>query len=192
MQVDIILAGVGGQGILTIAAGISIAALNNGLNVKQAETHGMSQRGGDVYSFLRISDKEIYADIIPKGTADVVLAVEPMEALRYAKHLKPGGYIITNEQPFKNIPNYPEVEGVIEELKSYNHVILDADKLAKEAGSARASNIVMLGAASPFIKLEVSALEKAIGEIFGRKGQDIVDTNIDALHKGRNFANNCK
>lgn len=189
MQVDIILAGVGGQGILTIAAGISLAALNNNLNVKQAETHGMSQRGGDVYSFLRISDKEIYADIIPQGEADIVLAVEPMEALRYAKHLKKDGYIITNNQPFKNIPNYPDTDKIVNELQKYNNVILDADKLAKEAGSARASNIVMLGAASPFINMDVAELEKAIAQIFGRKGDDVVKVNIDALHKGRDFAN---
>ena len=153
MKTDIILAGVGGQGILSIAAALGSAALTNNLYMKQAETHGMSQRGGDVQSFMRISDRPIYSDLIAKGRADIILSVEPMEALRYLPYLREGGFVVTNSTPFINIPNYPEVEKVMSTLKSLPHqVIIDADTIAKEsAGNVRASNFVMLGAASPFL-----------------------------------------
>ena len=155
MKTDIILAGVGGQGILSIAAALGSAALTNNLYMKQAETHGMSQRGGDVQSFMRISDRPIYSDLIAKGRADIILSVEPMEALRYLPYLREGGFVVTNSTPFINIPNYPEVEKVMSTLKSLPHqVIIDADTIAKEsAGNVRASNFVMLGAASPFIEI---------------------------------------
>lgn len=138
MKTDIILAGVGGQGILSIAAALGSAALNNNLYMKQAETHGMSQRGGDVQSFMRISDKPIFSDLIAKGTADIILSVEPMEALRYLPYLKKGGYVVTNATPFINIPNYPEVETLMATLKALPHqVIIDADSIAKEAAGNR-------------------------------------------------------
>ncbi|MFP4663190.1 MAG: indolepyruvate oxidoreductase subunit beta [Bacteroidales bacterium] len=190
MKRDIILAGVGGQGILTIAAAIGTAAVNKGLYLKQAEVHGMSQRGGDVQSNLRISDKPIYSDLIAKGGADVILSVEPMEALRYLPLLKESGYVITNTKPFVNIPNYPEMDKLMEKIEGLkNKVALDADKIAREdIGSARASNIVMLGAALPVLGFEVEELENAIRELFGRKGEKIVEMNIKALHAGREFA----
>ncbi|MFO7879256.1 MAG: indolepyruvate oxidoreductase subunit beta [Bacteroidota bacterium] len=190
MKRDIILAGVGGQGILTIAAAIGTAAVNKGLYLKQAEVHGMSQRGGDVQSNLRISDKPIYSDLIAKGGADIILSVEPMEALRYLPLLKESGYVITNTKPFVNIPNYPEMDKLMEKIEGLkNKVALDADKIAREdIGSARASNIVMLGAALPVLGFEVGELENAIRELFGRKGEKIVEMNIKALHAGREFA----
>lgn len=189
MKQDIILAGVGGQGILTIAAIIGQAALDNGLNMKQAEVHGMSQRGGDVQSHLRISDQVIYSDLIAKGDCDVILSVEPMEALRYKPYLAQSGWMITNSTPFKNIPNYPEQEKLENEVKSIkNHVILNADQIAKDLGSARAMNIVMLGAATKYLNIPYESFEEALRKIFGRKGQNIVDMNIQALAAGRKFA----
>lgn len=189
MKTDIILAGVGGQGILTIAATIGMAAVNKNLYLKQAEVHGMSQRGGDVQSNLRISDKPIYSDLIAKGCADIILSVEPMEALRYLPYLKKGGYVITNTVPFKNIPDYPETETVLETInKLPNKVALDADQIAKDTGNARASNIVMLGAAAPFLGLSIEDLEGGIKALFGRKGEEIVEMNIKALHAGYDFA----
>lgn len=189
MKTDIILAGVGGQGILTIAATIGMAAVNKNLYLKQAEVHGMSQRGGDVQSNLRISDKPIYSDLIAKGCADIILSVEPMEALRYLPYLKKGGYVITNTVPFKNIPDYPETEIVLETInKLPNKVALDADQIAKDTGNARASNIVMLGAAAPFLGLSIEDLEGGIKALFGRKGEEIVEMNIKALHAGYEFA----
>lgn len=189
MKTDIILAGVGGQGILTIAAVIGTAALNNNLNLKQAEVHGMSQRGGDVQSNLRISDKPIFSDLIAKASADMILSVEPMEALRYLPFLKKGGYVITNTVPFNNIPDYPEVDSLLKKIDELpNKVALDAEKVAKDIGSVRASNIVMLGAATPFIGISIEEMEKAIKTLFGKKGDDIVETNIKALRAGYDFA----
>lgn len=189
MKTDIILAGVGGQGILTIAAVIGMAAVKKNLYLKQAEVHGMSQRGGDVQSNLRISDKPIYSDLITKGCADIILSVEPMEALRYLPFLKKGGYVITNTVPFKNIVDYPETEAILQTInKLSNKIALDADQIAKDTGNGRASNIVMLGAAAPFLGLSIEELEGGIKDLFGRKGEEIVEMNIKALHAGWEFS----
>ena len=154
MKTDIILSGVGGQGILSIAAVIGEAALKEGLYMKQAEVHGMSQRGGDVQSNLRLSD------LIPKGHADLIISLEPMESLRYLPYLKKEGWLVTNSRPFVNIPNYPEIKKVNAELDKLPHkVVLDVEEIAKEAGSVRAANIVMLGAATPFIGIEYDKIE---------------------------------
>lgn len=185
MKVDIILSGVGGQGILSIAAVIGKAAIKNDLHMKQAEVHGMSQRGGDVQSNLRISDKPIASDLIPKGAADLIISLEPMEALRYLPYLKKDGWIVSNTQPFENINNYPDVNAIHEEIKKIpNHVLLDVEAIAKEVGSIRTANIVMLGAAAPFLNIEYNALENSIREIFERKGEDIVNLNLQALKAG--------
>lgn len=189
MKTDIILAGVGGQGILSIAAGIGLSAVKSDLYIKQAEVHGMSQRGGDVQSHLRISDKPISSDLIPQGKAHLILSVEPMEGLRYLPFLSEDGWLVTNTTPFNNIPDYPEVENIIAEVKKVkNHIALDADAIAKEAGSSRSSNIVMLGAASPFIDIEFEKLEEGIRQLFGRKGDEVVEVNLKALRAGREFS----
>ena len=189
MKTDIILSGVGGQGIISIAATLAMGALTRNLYMKQAEVHGMSQRGGAVQSHLRLSDKEIASDLIPMGKADIILSVEPMESLRYLPFLTANGWIVTNSQPFVNITNYPDLNDVIETIKKQkNFIIIDADKIAEELGSKRSSNIVMLGAASPFIDMPFEALEDGIRQIFGRKGEEIVNVNIQALKAGRAFA----
>jgi indolepyruvate ferredoxin oxidoreductase beta subunit len=189
MKADIILAGVGGQGILSIAAGIGLAAVRSNLYIKQAEVHGMSQRGGDVQSHLRISDKPIASDLIPQGKAHLIISVEPMEGLRYLPFLSKDGWLVTNITPFDNIPNYPEMGVILMEIKKIkNHIALDADSIAKEVGSARSSNIVMLGAASPFIDIPFDKLEDGIRQLFGRKGDEVVEVNLNALRAGREFS----
>jgi indolepyruvate ferredoxin oxidoreductase beta subunit len=189
MKSDIILAGVGGQGILSIATVLGFAALTDQLTIKQAETHGMSQRGGAVYSHLRISDQPIWSDLIPHGAADLILSVEPMESLRYLPYLSATGYLVTNINPFINIPNYPEMVEILAAIsKLPRYVAIDADAIAKEVGSSKASNMVMLGAASPFIDIAFSKIEAGIRDIFERKGENVVDLNIEALHRGRAFA----
>jgi indolepyruvate ferredoxin oxidoreductase beta subunit len=189
MKTDIILAGVGGQGILSIAAAIGLAAVKSNLYIKQSEVHGMSQRGGDVQSHLRISDKPIASDLIPKGKADLILSVEPMESLRYLPYLSKEGWLVTNSQPFVNIPNYPQIEELIKLIMGVkNHILIDADAIAKQAGSSRSSNIVMLGASSPFIDIDFKMLEEGIKELFGRKGEEIVQANLKALYAGREFS----
>ncbi len=192
MKTDIILAGVGGQGILTIAAIIGTAALNDSFHLKQSEVHGMSQRGGDVQSHLRVSDKPIASDLIGLGSADLILSIEPMESLRYLPYLSNNGWLVTNITPFINVNNYPNTEKLIEEIKKQkNHILIDADNIATDTGSKRASNIVMLGAASPFIDMKFESFEKGIISIFERKGDDIVNINLKALKAGRKYTDSC-
>lgn len=190
MKKDIILSGVGGQGILTIAALIGSAALNKGLYIKQSEVHGMSQRGGDVQANLRISSEPVMSDLIPEGKADMVISVEPLESLRYLPMLsKETGWLITSINPMKNIPDYPDMDELLSEIKKLpRYVIIDAEKIAKEIGSAKAANIVVLGAAAPFIDIDYDILEDAIKGIFERKGREIVDMNLKALKAGYEFA----
>lgn len=186
MKADIILSGVGGQGILSIAAIIGEAALNEGLFIKQAEVHGMSQRGGDVQSNLRISPSEIYSDLIAKGMADAIISLEPMEALRYKTYLSETGWVVTNSMPFVNINNYPREEALVKELRALPHVILiDVDSIAKEAGGARMANMVLLGAASPILGIETNKLEDAIARVFARKGDAVVSLNQNAFRMGQ-------
>jgi len=191
MKKDIIIAGVGGQGILSIATVIGVAAVNLGLYLKQAEVHGMSQRGGDVQSHLRLSDKEVMSDLIPFGKADMIISVEPMESLRYLPYLTKDGWIIANSKPFINFTNYPAVESVIKEIESQPHnVVLDADKIARESGSLRSANMVILGAASPFLDIAYEKFEEAIRFIFGKKGDDVINVNLKAMKAGKDFADN--
>ena len=189
MKKDIILAGVGGQGILSIAAIIGTAAIESDLHLKQAEVHGMSQRGGDVQSHLRISDKPIHSDLIPNGGADLIISVEPMESLRYLPYLSESGWLITNTNTFINIPNYPDYDELMKTIKSLpNHIALDADKIAKDIGSPRSMNMVVLGAASKFLDLPYKKLEEGIQIIFGRKGEEVVEANLKAMKAGKEIA----
>ena len=189
MNTDIILSGVGGQGILSIATIIGAAAIKEKLYIKQAEVHGMSQRGGDVQSNLRISSDPISSDLIPLGKADLIISLEPMEAMRYLPYLKKDGWIITNTAPFINIPNYPELQELLDRIKALDHhVSLDVDAIAKEVASPRAANIVLLGAASPFLGIEVEKIEDGIRNVFGRKGEAILEMNLKAFRAGLEVA----
>jgi indolepyruvate ferredoxin oxidoreductase beta subunit len=189
MKTDIILAGVGGQGILSIAAILGAAALNENLYLKQAETHGMSQRGGEVVSHLRISDTPVYSDLIPLGSAEIILSVEPLESLRYLPYLKNDGCLVTNTTEFRNIPNYPKLEQTFAELGTKLKIIqIDADKIAHETGNPKASNMVMLGAASSFIHIGEKIILKAIETVFASKGPAVVESNRQAFLAGRQYA----
>ncbi len=186
MKQDIILAGVGGQGILSIAFVIDNAALKQGLEFKQAEVHGMAQRGGAVQSHLRIADRPIASDLIPKGAADMILSVEPMECVRYLDYLSPEGIAVTSLSPFVNIPDYPDIDEVLRAIQmAANRVIIDSDKLAKEAGSPKAQNMVMLGAASPNLICEEANLREFIRVLFSPRGEKMVATNLKAFDLGR-------
>lgn len=191
MKTDIVLAGVGGQGILTIATILGKAALNEGLYLKQAEVHGMSQRGGDVQSNLRISDRPIHSDLIPQGGADLIVSLEPMESLRYLPYLKDEGWVVTNTNPFVNIDNYPAEESLTEALGAVpNMIAFNMDEKGKEMQASRSANMILLGAASPFIEIESSKIEDAIAATFARKGEKIVEQNIAAYRAGREFTEN--
>ncbi len=187
MKKDIILCGVGGQGILSIATIIGEAATKGGIYLKQAEVHGMSQRGGDVQSNLRLSTENICSDLIQQGGADMIISMEPMEALRYLPYLAKGGVIVTSNKPFVNIPNYPEEESLFAELASLpNKVIqLDIEQVAKDAGSARSANVVLLGMAAKHIGIvSAEALRTAVATIFARKGEAVVEANLKAFDEG--------
>ena len=185
MKTDIILSGVVGQGILSIATIIGQAALDQGLYIKQAEVHGMSQRGGDVQSNLRISSEPIYSDLIPLGGADVIIAMEPMEALRYQSYLSPEGWVITATTPFINIPNYPDVEAVNAALAKLPKVVrIDIEALAKENKMPKAANMILLGAAADALGMDFSLLKAAVRTVFAAKGDAIVEMNLRALEIG--------
>jgi indolepyruvate ferredoxin oxidoreductase beta subunit len=189
MKQDIILAGVGGQGILSIAFVIDNAALADGLQFKQAEVHGMAQRGGAVQSHLRLSSERIWSDLIPKGEADMILSVEPLEALRYFDYLKPDGIVVTSSTPYRNIPDYPDLDKVLGAVrKAKRSVIVDSEKVAKEAGTSKAQNIVMLGAASAFLVLKEESLRSLIEALFKPRGPAMVEANLKAFELGRKAA----
>ncbi len=189
MNTDIILSGVGGQGILSIATIIGAAAINDNLYIKQAEVHGMSQRGGDVQSNLRISSTPIASDLIPLGKADLIISLEPMEAMRYLPYLKKDGWVITNTEPFVNIPDYPDLDTLMQRIEALpHHVALDVAAIASETASPRAANIVLLGAAAPFLGIDIAKIEDGIHSVFARKGDAIVEMNIKAFRAGLKVA----
>jgi len=188
MKYDVIIAGVGGQGVLSVSAIIASSAMKEGLQVKQSEVHGMSQRGGAVYTNLRLSDQPIYSDLIAAGTASMILSMEPLESLRYLDYLKEGGHLITSANPEKNIPDYPDMEELLQQIKQIPHaVIIDARKLAMQAGSGRATNMVLAGAASHHLPLKVESMQALIKEMFARKGEKVVEINQKAFMLGREF-----
>ena len=185
MKTDIILCGVGGQGILSIATIIGEAAMNENLYIKQAEVHGMSQRGGDVQSNLRLSTEPIWSDLIAEAGADLIISMEPMESMRYLAYLSREGKIVTSSKPFVNIPNYPEEEALLQELDTLPSVKLDIESVAKDCGNPRGANMVLLGMAAPFIGiLSVESLRQAIATVFARKGEEVVDANMKAFDAG--------
>lgn len=178
------------SGILSIATIIGEAATQANVNLKQAEVHGMSQRGGDVQSNLRLSTDPIYSDLISMGEADVIISMEPMEALRYLPYLSKDGVIVTSNKPFVNIPNYPEEEALFAELASLPNVVqLDIEQVAKDAGSVRSANVVLLGMASKYIEIvSDEALRNAVATIFARKGEKVVESNLKAFDMGAEAA----
>lgn len=190
MHKNVILAGIGGQGILTLAGIIDHAAMESGLLIKQAEVHGMSQRGGAVQSHLRISDREIFSDLIPKGKADMIISLEVMEVLRYIPYLAKDGIILTATEMVENIPNYPNGEDIMDQIKGsgFKHIFVDARKTAIEAGSAKTENVVMVGLASKFLGIDKQQFQHSLKELFASKGADIVAMNLKAFDLGEELA----
>jgi indolepyruvate ferredoxin oxidoreductase beta subunit len=189
MKCDIVLAGVGGQGVLSLAAAIASGAMEEKLHVKQAEVHGMAQRGGAVMATLRLADHEIASDLIPKGTASMILSMEPLESLRYIPYLSSRGTLITSANPVRNIPDYPDLDELLGRIRTLpGAIVLDAEKLARQAGSARATNMVIVGAAMHLLPIKAGTIEAAVRAIFARKGEEVLSTNLKALRAGREAA----
>lgn len=188
MKKDIILAGVGGQGILTIATIIGDAAAVAGLSLKQAEVHGMSQRGGDVQSNLRLSTDTIHSDLIKQGATDIIISMEPMEALRYISYLNNDGWVVTSSHPYKNIANYPDYQSLMEELQALPHAaILPIDDLAKDNNVPKSANVVLLGMAAKYIEiLSPEQLRESVKRVFAQKGETVVEMNCKAFDIGLN------
>ena len=191
MKKDIILAGVGGQGILSIATVIAEAATRAGIHLKQAEVHGMSQRGGDVQSHLRLSTEPIHSDLIPHGEADLIIAMEPMEALRYVPWLTPDGWVITSSEPFINIPNYPDTDTLLQALQALPRLRMQPiEAQARQLGAPKSANMILLGMAAPYLELlSPDQLKEAIATVFARKGSDIVSKNQASLTLGGAYTN---
>lgn len=190
MKCDIIVAGVGGQGTLSVSSIIASAAMSEGLCVRQSEVHGMSQRGGGVVTNLRISDQPIASDLIARGTASMILSIEPLEGLRYLDYLSPDGTLVSSTNPVLNIPDYPKLNTLLETIRELPHsVLVDGEEIARRSGSSRATNVVMVGAASPLLPIQPETIERSIQKSFGRKGERAVEANIKAFRAGREAAN---
>jgi indolepyruvate ferredoxin oxidoreductase beta subunit len=186
VKTDVVLAGVGGQGVLSVAAILAEAARREGLRVKQGEIHGMSQRGGAVFAGVRLSEDVIDSDLIPRGAADLLVGLEPMEALRYVGFLAPGGILVTSADPTENIPNYPEISEIHRLIGTVpDSVLVQAGALAKEAGSLRAANVVMVGAATAFLPFAPEIVAACVAEGFAAKGERVVEVNLRAFAAGR-------
>jgi indolepyruvate ferredoxin oxidoreductase beta subunit len=189
MKYDIVLAGVGGQGTLSVSAIIGASAMSEGLFVKQSEVHGMAQRGGAVVAHLRLADCPVASDMIPLGRASLILSMEPMEGLRYLDYLSPEGALITSSDPVKNIDDYPDLDDLPATLRGLPHAtVIESERLARQAGSVRATNMVMVGAASHGLPVRVETMERFIRQTFAGKGEKIVDTNLRAFCAGREAA----
>ena len=185
MKRDIILAGVGGQGLLSIAAVVGDAALRLGLHLRQCEVHGMAQRGGVVQSHIRYSEAPLYSDLVREGAADLILSLEPMESLRYLPFLHPDGALVTNSVPVKNIPDYPDLDRILAEIRRLpRHRIVDAAMVAEQAGSPQCANLVLLGVATPFLGLAEDSLEAGIRSVFAGKDPRVVNTNLSGFRLG--------
>jgi indolepyruvate ferredoxin oxidoreductase beta subunit len=188
MKYDIVLCGVGGQGVLSLAAIIAEAAVAEGLRVRQSEVHGMAQRGGAVLAHLRISDAELHSDLIPGGGADMILSMEPLESLRYTDFLSPEGVLVTAREPVVNISDYPAIDAVCRAVETFpRYSLVPALELAKKAGAARAVNMVLVGAASKYLPLKPESLENAVRARFASKGEAVVGMNIEALRSARSL-----
>ena len=186
MKYDIILAGVGGQGVLSLATVIAAAAARAGLNVRQSEVHGMAQRGGSVLAHLRISDQPIHSDLVPRGRAQLVLAMEPLEALRYTDYLAPDGAVVSGVEAFRNIEPYPELGRILPSLRAIaRHRLINSAELARQAGHPKSANLVLVGAASAFMPLDEVTIKASIADIFGRKGAEMVALNQRAFDLGK-------
>ncbi len=184
----VIIAGVGGQGAVTVAQLVMRAAWKAGHHALQSEVHGMSQRGGAVNAQVLFDKEPVTSPLIMEGTGDVLIGMEPLESLRYLSLLKTDAKLAVSNKPIINMDNYPDTDKLFHDLENISGVTLvDTDKHAKELGNPRAGNIILLGLASKELPIEVDVWNSVLQERFGAKGQDVVDKNMAAFEFGRSL-----
>lgn len=186
--INVLFAGVGGQGVILASAILSQAAFKNGYDVKDSELHGMAQRGGSVISHVRFGEV-VYSPLIPKGKADYFVATEELEGLRYVGFVKKGGKVILNKRrtiPVTVSERTPYPENVKQQMEALNLEVLeiDAPEIAKNLGSSKVENVILVGALSSFLPLSLEHWYEAIRELVPKK---TIDINIEAFEEGRKF-----
>lgn len=186
MKFDVVVAGVGGQGVVSLAAMGAEAARRAGFHVKQTEEHGMAQRGGSVSAQLRIGDGVVHSELIPSGTADLVLSMEPLESLRYLPMLSRRGTVVAAAEPVVNFEAYPPIDAVLAHLRAMSGcLVIEADRLAREAGSTRVTNTVLLGAASHLFPIQAEGFEETLEAAFRPRGEKMLRANLAGFRLGR-------
>ncbi|MGD2218550.1 MAG: indolepyruvate oxidoreductase subunit beta [Gemmatimonadales bacterium] len=183
---NVLIAGVGGQGAVLASELLALAAVAAGHDVKQGEFHGVAQRGGAVFSHVRFGDR-VYSPMAPRGAVDYLLALEKLEALRYAHFVKPGGTIIVNDhkvEPIRVADQRPYPDEAIDFLegKGFNVVVIKATEKAVDLGNHRAANVVLLGALSESLDIPQETWESTLQE---RIPEKLLALNQQALDAGR-------
>jgi len=185
LKLDVILAGVGGQGVLSVSAVIAGATAGWGWHIKQSEVHGMAQRGGAVLAHLRMADGPVYSDLIPRGSADLILSLEPMEGLRYLEYLSATGTMVTDVDPVRNIDDYPDLDYLLAAIRAVpSSIMVEATSLARQAGNVKAANMVMVGAVAHLLPVTEEALTSEISRMFGGRPK-LLEANLEAFRLGR-------
>jgi indolepyruvate ferredoxin oxidoreductase beta subunit len=184
---NVLMCGVGGQGVLAASETLALAALAEGLQVKQSEVHGVAQRGGSVVSHVRFGPR-VYSPLIRCGEVEVLYAGEQLEALRYAHYVRPGGRLVCSDQSLEpiRIPGmekpYPQGVPAFLESKGYDVLVVPALRTAVELGDKRCANVVLLGALAECLPLSEASWQTALAERFPAK---ILDLNLNAFASGR-------
>jgi len=182
----IVLSGVGGQGVLSLAQIVLEALRRSGLHALQSEIHGMSQRGGSVHAQVCFSKVPLTSPIIDEGCADLLIALEPLEALRYVSMLRMNGHLVVSEEPQVNMEGYPPIEDVYAALKAVrgSHLI-DTEDLARKLNHKQAGGMALLGMASKFLPVSEETWRDVITQRFEAKGARVTEKNIEAFQAGR-------
>ena len=182
----IVLAGVGGQGVLSLAQIVLEALRRSGLQALQSEIHGMSQRGGSVHAQVCFAEVPLTSPIIDEGCADLLISLEPLEALRYVAMLRMDGHLVVSEEPQMSMDGYPPLDDVYAALKKVRGChLLDTEELARRLNHRQAGGMALLGMASKYLPVTDEVWRKVIFERFEAKGARVTDKNLEAFEAGR-------
>lgn len=182
----IILSGVGGQGVLSLAQILLEALRRSGLHTLQSEIHGMSQRGGSVHAQVCYAEAPLSSPIIDEGCADLLIALEPLEALRYVSMLRLNGALVVSEEPQTDMAGYPPLEDIYAALKAVPGAhLVDTEDLARRLNHRQAGGMALLGMASRFLPVDDAVWREVIAQRFEAKGPRITEKNLEAFEAGR-------